>query len=93
MHRDEALLLHIQRLKAEHPFWGYRSIWASRRFIEHLAVHKKRMLRLRRAHHLLVPANLRLKAKRTPSQSKPRPTKPDEKRNAPGCKNGPVRLS
>jgi transposase-like protein len=27
-HRDEALLPHIQRLKAEHPFWGYRRIWA-----------------------------------------------------------------
>jgi putative transposase len=76
-HRDEALLPHIQRLKAEHPFWGYRRIWAYLRCIEPLAVHKKRLLRLMRAHHLIVPANLRLKAKRTPSQGKPRPTKPD----------------
>jgi putative transposase len=41
-------------------------------------VNKKRILRLMREHHLIVPANLRLKAKRTPSQGKPRPTKPDE---------------
>ena len=31
-----------------------------------------------REHHLLVPPNGRLKAKRTPTRSKPRPTKPDE---------------
>jgi putative transposase len=37
-----------------------------------------RILRLMREHHLLVPANLRLKAKRTPMGSKPRPTKPHE---------------
>jgi putative transposase len=33
---------------------------------------------LRREHHLRVPANLKLKAKRTPMGSKPRPPKPDE---------------
>jgi putative transposase len=31
-----------------------------------------------REHHLLVPPNLRLKAKRTPTGSQPKPTKPDE---------------
>jgi len=31
-----------------------------------------------REHLLLVPPNLKLKAKRTPMRSKPRPTKPDE---------------
>jgi hypothetical protein len=25
---DAALLPRIQQLKAEHPFWGYRRIWA-----------------------------------------------------------------
>jgi putative transposase len=41
-------------------------------------VNKKRMLRLMREHHLVVPANLKLKAKRTPKKGKPRPTKPHE---------------
>jgi putative transposase len=46
--------------------------------VEQLPVHKKRMWRLRREHHLLVPPNLRLNAKRTPSRSKPKPTRPHE---------------
>ena len=65
-------------MKAEHPFWGYRRIWAYLRFVEPLPVNKKRIWRLMREHHLLVPPNLQLKAKRTPSRDKPRPTKPNE---------------
>jgi hypothetical protein len=78
MQRDEDLLPHIRGLKAEHPFWGYWRIWAYLRFVEQVPVNKKRILRLMREHHLLVPTNLRLKAKRTPIGSKPKPTKPDE---------------
>jgi putative transposase len=74
--RDEALLPRIQALKAEHPFWGYRRIWAYLRFVEQLPVNKKRIWRLMREHHLLVPPNMRLKATRTPSRSKPKPTRP-----------------
>ena len=48
------------------------------RFIEPLMVNKKRILRLMREHHLVVPAHLKLKAKQTPKKSKPRPTKPHE---------------
>jgi putative transposase len=75
---DAALLPRIQQLKAAHPFWGYRCICAYLRFVEQRPVNKKRVLRLMREHHLLVPPNLRLKAKRTPLRSKPRPTKPNE---------------
>jgi putative transposase len=76
--RDTQLLPRIQELKAEHPCWGYRRIWAYLRFVEQQAVNKKRILRLMREHHLLVKPNLKLKAKRTPTRSKPRPTKPNE---------------
>jgi putative transposase len=76
--RDASLLPRIQALKAEHPFWGYRRIWAHLHLVEQVAVNKKRILRLMREHHLLVQPNLRLKAKRTPMASKPRPSKPDE---------------
>jgi putative transposase len=41
-------------------------------------VHKKRVLRLLQEHRLLVTATQRLKAKRTPTGSKPKPTKPNE---------------
>lgn len=78
MQRDEGLLSRIQGLKAEHPFWGYRRIWAYLHFVEGLSVNKKRVRRVMREHHLLVKPNSKLKAKRTPSRSKPRPTKPGE---------------
>ena len=76
--RNADLLQRIRALKAEHPVWGYRRIWAYLRFIEQQAVNKKRIWRLMREHHLLVSPNGRLKAKRTPTRSKPKPTKPDE---------------
>jgi putative transposase len=76
--RDEGLLPRLAALKAEHPFWGYRRVWAYLRFAEQLPVNKKRLWRLMREHRLLVPPDLRLKAKRTPSRSKPKPTRPNE---------------
>jgi HTH-like domain len=76
--RNAELLHRIQTLKAEHPFWGYRRLWAYLRVVEQLPVNKKRILRLLREHHLLVTPHQRLKAKRTPTRSKPKPTRPNE---------------
>jgi transposase InsO family protein len=76
--RNEGLLQRIRELKAEHPFWGYRRIWAYLHFVERRSVNKKRMWRLMREHQLLVTPNRRLRAKRTPTGKKPRPTKPNE---------------
>jgi putative transposase len=76
--RDASLLSQIQALKAEHPFWGYRRIWAYLHFVEQLPINKTRVLRVLREHHLLVKPNRQLKATRTPSRSTPRPTKPQE---------------
>jgi putative transposase len=78
LQRDDRLLSSIRALKAEHPVWGYRSIWAYLRFVEPRPISKQRIGRLMREPHLLVPPNLQLKAKRTPTGSKPRPTKPNE---------------
>jgi transposase InsO family protein len=76
--RDAPLLARVQALKAAHPFWGYRRCWAHLRYVEGLPVNKKRVLRVLRAYGLLVPPNRRLKACRTPTRSKPRPTRPNE---------------
>jgi putative transposase len=46
--------------------------------VEHQPINKKRNLRLRREHQLLVQPSRRLKAKRTPTRSKPKPTRPNE---------------
>jgi transposase InsO family protein len=67
----------IHRLKAEHPFWGYRRIWAYLTFVERRVINKKRVYRLLGENGLLVKGDEKLKAKRTSRQPKPRPDKPN----------------
>jgi putative transposase len=76
--RDRLMVPRLRQLKAEHPFWGYRRCWAHLRYVDGLAVNKKRVLRVMREYTLLVPPNLRLKATRTATTRKPRPTHPNE---------------
>jgi putative transposase len=75
---NASLLQRIQALKAEHPFWDCRRVWAYLRCVEQLPVNKKRILWLMREPHLLVKPNPRLKTKRTLTRSKPKPTQPNE---------------
>jgi len=56
---------------------GERMVWAWLRYKEHRLINKKRVLRLMQIHHLAVKPNERLKAKRTPEVSKPKPTQPN----------------
>lgn len=74
---DRAVLPIIRQLKAEHPFWGYRRMWAYLNFVERVIINKKRVYRLLRENHLLVKGDEKLKARRTGRQSKPRPDKPN----------------
>ena len=67
-----------QALKSDHPFWGYRRIWAHLKFVDHLAINKKRILRVMRERGLLVTPHTRLKAKRTSTKPKPIPTVPNQ---------------
>jgi putative transposase len=76
--RHDALVPRIRELKAEHPFWGDRRIWAYLRGVEQRPVNQQRMLRLLREHPLLVRPDVRLRAQQTPTRSTPKPTKPHE---------------
>lgn len=76
--RNLPVVERIRGLKADHPFWGYRRVWAHLKYVNGLDVNKKRILRLMREYDLLVKPNTRLKAARTSGRSKPRPTKPNE---------------
>lgn len=76
--RNAAILRRIRALKAEHPFWGYRRMWAYLRYREGLPINKKRIYRLMKEHSLLVKRNERLKACRTASRPKPRASRPNE---------------
>jgi transposase InsO family protein len=74
--RNEYLLKRIKDIKGEHPFWGYRRVWAYLRYIDGLIVNKKRVYRLMREHNLTVKPNTRLIAKRVSERPKPRPDRP-----------------
>jgi transposase InsO family protein len=70
---DQLLLEKIRVLKSEHPFWGYRRVWAYLRFVAGLSVNRKRVYRLLSENNLLVKADTRLLAKRISKTRKPRP--------------------
>ena len=76
--RNSPLVERMKQLKSEHPFWGYRRIWAHLKYVDGLEVNKKRIFRLMQSNELLVKPDTRLKAIRTPGRSKPRPTRPCE---------------
>jgi len=77
---DTQFLLQIQSIKSEHPFWGYRRIWAYIKYRLNQKVNKKRIYRIMKEHNLLVTPNLRLKAKRDnqSNKSKPRADRPNQ---------------
>jgi transposase InsO family protein len=76
--RNEHLVSKIKDLKSEHPFWGYRRVWAYVRYVDGLIVNKKRIYRLMREHNLTVKPNPRLIAKRVSERPKPRPDRPKQ---------------
>ena len=74
---NQELLEKIRSLKAEHPFWGYRRIWAWLKHHAGLPVNQKRIFRLMKSENLLVPKKLTLKATRTSETRKPRTFEPN----------------
>ena len=82
--RNARLLERIRAIKADHPFWGYRRVWAYPRYVDGLVVNQKRIWGIMKANDLLVKPNLKLRAKRKANTTKPRPTRPSPK-NSPGA--------
>ena len=78
MERNQDLVRRIKKIKADHPFWGYRRVWATLRYREGMMINKKRVQRLMQMHGLVVKRNTGLKAKRTCLRPKPRPRVPNE---------------
>jgi putative transposase len=76
--RNLTVIKLIKGIKTNHPFWGYRRIWAHLKYIDGVEINKKRVFRLMQKHGLTVKPNTRLKAVRTPQRSKPRPDRPNQ---------------
>lgn len=77
---DERVLALIHPIKADHPFWGYRRVWAYLKYRQGHHFNKKRIYRIMKEHNLLVQPNQRLKAKRDnqSNKNKPRATKANQ---------------
>lgn len=71
--QDQHLLSLIQPIKAEHPFWGYRRIWAYLKYRQGILVNKKRIFRIMKENNLLVKPNLKLKARRDNQNNRHKP--------------------
>jgi putative transposase len=76
--RNSPILERIKVLKGEHPFWGYRRIWANLKYVDGLEINKKRVFRLMQRNGLLVKPDAKLKATRTPCRAKPKPDRPNQ---------------
>lgn len=74
--RNEYLLERIKSIKKDHPFWGYRRVWAYLRYKDGLIGNKKRIYRLMKEHNLTVKPNPRLIAKRVSERPKPKSERP-----------------
>ena len=78
LNKDAPILSRIRMIKAEHPLWGYRRIWAYMRYRDSIVIGKNRVYRLMSEHQLLVTKNYRLKAKRYSTRAKPKASVPNQ---------------
>lgn len=76
--KNQAIINKIEWLKGEHPFWGYRRIWAHLTYHDKVEISKNRVYRIMKQANLLVKENTKLRAKRTANTSKPRPSMPNQ---------------
>jgi putative transposase len=70
---DSHILLQIHAIKSDHPYWGYRRVWAYMKYRLNVAVNKKRIYRIMKEQNLLIKPNLRLKAKRDNQYNRNKP--------------------
>ena len=76
MIRDQDIISEIKKFKADHPFWGYRRIWANLNNDLAVNYNKKRIYRIMKSNNLLLSKENNNKALRT-QKSKPIPSKPN----------------
>lgn len=75
---NAALVARIREIKAEHPVWGYRQVWAYIRFRDETPVNIKRVHRLMKDNTLMVKKSDKLKATRASVTRKPRTYHPNQ---------------
>ena len=76
--RNAPIVARIRAIKADHPFWGYRRVWAHLNYIDDIAISQNKVHRLMLVHGLLVAKNVKLKAIRKAHTRKPKPERPNQ---------------
>ncbi len=75
--REDGILQKIKGIKTDHPFWGYRRVWAWLRYREGILINQKRVRRLMKENALMATQTVH-RAKRRAQGSKPRAKRPCE---------------
>jgi putative transposase len=75
--QDKQILPQIEQIKSEHPFWGYRRVWARLKFHHGLKINEKRVHRIMKENKLTIQQRAALKATRT-IRAKPKAEKPNQ---------------
>lgn len=78
LQQDDLLAESISRIKMDHPFWGYRRIWASLRYREGIPCNLKRVYRIMKERSLLCAKNTKRKIADRQLRSKPKADRPNE---------------
>ena len=76
--RNASVMTRIHQIKADHPFWGYRRIWAYLNHYDKLNIGINRVYRLMKAAELLVTPAVRRQIWRPIRTKKPRATRPNQ---------------
>lgn len=75
---DDVLAERIAQIKMEHPFWGYRRVWASLRYRDEIPCNQKRIYRIMKERNLLCTKKMRPKTADRNHRPKPQASKPDQ---------------
>jgi len=75
---DDALAERIAQIKQEHPFWGYRRVWATLRYRDGLVCNMKRIYRIMRERNLLCAKKMRPKIADRSHRPKPKAERPNQ---------------
>ena len=75
---DDVLAERIAQIKVEHPFWGYRRVWASLRYRDGIPCNQKRIYRIMKERNLLCTKKMRPKTADRNHRPKPQASKPDQ---------------
>lgn len=75
---EDKLIEEIKGIKSEHPFWGYRRVWARLKYrLGYQTLNRKKVYRLMKEYKLLAHQTKK-KARRIPLGSKPKANRPNE---------------